>query len=99
MRSIYARCRAEVMVSRTDERGREKTRTSDSRGPRHARSMRISRFGEASQLTTLLALQRFLPFKADDWNRNQRGGGVYPADMKHRIEDQTGKGYAGKVGT
>jgi len=25
--------------------------------------------------------------------------GVYPADMKHCIEDQAGKGYAGKVGT
>ena len=60
---------------------------------------RKSRLGETSQLTTLVALQRFLPFKADDWNRNQRGGGVYPADMKHRIEDQAGQGYAGKVGT
>src|ERR1035437_10685121 len=61
--------------------------------------MRISRLGEPSQLTTLLALQRFLPFQADDGNRNQRGGGVYPTDIKHRIEDQAGKGYAGKVGT
>ncbi len=61
--------------------------------------MRISRLGETSQLTTLLALQCFFPFKADDWNRNQRGGGVYPADRKHRIEDQAHKGYAGKVGT
>ena len=61
--------------------------------------MRISRIGETSQLTTLLALQRFLPLEADDWNRNQRGGGVYPLDMKHRIEDQAGKGYTGKVGT
>jgi hypothetical protein len=61
--------------------------------------MRISRLGDTSQLTTLLALQRFLPFKADDWNRNQRGGGVYPSDMKHCIEDQAGKGYAGQVGT
>ena len=60
---------------------------------------RISRLGGTSRLTTLLALQRFLPFQADDGNRNQRGGGVYPADMKHRIEDQAGKGYAGKVGT
>ena len=61
--------------------------------------MRISRLGETSQLTALLALQRFLPFQADDGNRNQRGGGVDPADMKHCIEDQAGKGYAGKVGT
>ena len=61
--------------------------------------MRISRLGDTSQLTTLLALQRFLAFKADDWNRHQRGGGVDPADMKRRIEDQAGKGYAGKVGT
>jgi hypothetical protein len=42
---------------------------------------------------------RYAGFQADDWNRNQRGGGVDPADMKHRIEDQAGKGYAGKVGT
>ena len=61
--------------------------------------MRISRLGETSQLTTFLALQRFLPFKADDWNRNKCGGGVYPTDMKQSIEDQAGKGYAGKVGT
>jgi hypothetical protein len=61
--------------------------------------MRISRLGKTSQLTTLVTLERFLPFQADDGNRNQRGGGVYPADMKHRIEDQAGKGYAGKVGT
>ena len=59
--------------------------------------MRICRWGETSRLTTLLALQRFLPFQADDWNRNQRGGGVYPTDMKRRVEDQAGKGYAGKV--
>ena len=55
--------------------------------------------GETFRLTTLFALERFLSFQADDRNRNQRGGGVYPADMKHRIEDQSGKGYAGKVGT
>jgi len=61
--------------------------------------MRISRLCDTSQPTTLLALQCFLPFKADDWNRNQRGGGVYPSNMKHGIEDQAGKGYAGKVGT
>jgi hypothetical protein len=61
--------------------------------------MRISRLGGTSRLTTLLALRRFLPFQADDRNRNQRGGGVDPAEMKHRIEDQAGKGYAGKVDT
>ena len=61
--------------------------------------MRISRLGETLQLTTLLALQRFLPLKTDDRYRDQRGGGVYPADMKNRIEDQARKGYAGKVGT
>jgi hypothetical protein len=60
--------------------------------------MRTSRIGETSQLTTLLALQRFLPLEADHWNRNQRGGGVYPLDMKRRIEDQARKGYTGKVG-
>ncbi len=50
------------------------------------------------RLTTLLALQCLFPFQADDWNRNQRGGGVNPTDMKHRVEDQTGKREAGKVG-
>jgi len=52
-----------------------------------------------TRLTALLAAQRFLPFQTDDWNRNKRGDGVYPSDMKHSIEDQAGKGYAGKVGT
>ncbi len=47
----------------------------------------LARLRETSQLTTLFAPERFLPFQADDRNRNQRGGGVYPADMKHRIED------------
>ena len=41
----------------------------------------------------------FLSFHADDWNRSERGDWVYPSDMKHSIEDQTGKGYAGEVGT
>ena len=77
--------------------GRGKPRTSDSRGPRLL-DENISNCA-TSQSTTLLALERFLPFQGDDWNRNQRGGGVYPTDMKHRIKDQAGKGYAGKVGT
>ena len=50
-------------------------------------------------LAALLALQCFLSFDADDWNCSKRGDGVYPSDMKHSIEDQTGKGYACKVRT
>ena len=50
-------------------------------------------------LAALLALQCFLSFNADDWNRSKRGDGVYPSDMKHSIEDQTGKGYTCKVRT